>query len=172
MQEIVIAKKSNAVLVGYIAIVVIGAFLAGISVMALLQAESQYTILSIAGIVLAAITIGVGIFFIIKFAKLPKIVITYKDDTLYLPNGLYCTPADITYCKAYVNRDRYGFASRHGSLVLTINGKKYKYAGIDDVRHVRDRLEMLRTEYLQKLTAEQHKTENPQKEPVEDPFDL
>ncbi|MBD5632495.1 MAG: hypothetical protein HDP34_04630 [Clostridia bacterium] len=172
MQETVIAKKTNAVLVSYVVIMIIGALLAGMSVMALLQAESQYLILSIVGMVLAAITVGVGLFFIIKFARLPKNVITYKDGTLYFPKGLTCTINEVEACNAYASTNKYGVASRFGSLVLVINGKKYKYTGIDEVRQVRERLEMLRNEYFRKLMAEQHKTETPQTEPAEDPFDL
>ncbi len=139
--EEVVAKRHNAAGAAYIFVILVGLLMVIIGCIVGIGNEENgagvlVITLSVGGLILA-----MGIFYTVRFFRLPAKVVVLRDGVLYFPRKVSCRPEELekVFIRIYKNA-RSGAVSKYGKLEVTIGGKVYKYTDIARVSDVQTRL--------------------------------
>lgn len=95
---------------------------------------------------LGIILLGASIFWLVYFIKMPPYTVIYKDGKLNFRNKVECTPDELDSYQMRefgVDGAMFGF----GKLIVTINGKQYKFNYVYGGNAVVQRLYTIKVEY-------------------------
>ena len=174
--EEVVAKRHNAAGAAYIFVILVGLLMVIIGCIVGIGNEENgagvlVITLSVGGLILA-----MGIFYTVRFFRLPAKVVVLRDGVLYFPRNVCCRPEELekVFIRIYKNA-RSGAVSRYGKLEVTIGGKVYKYTDIANVEAAQSRLLQLNSEAIERLAHPEpaelnENTEAPAEAPSDDPF--
>lgn len=152
MEEVVAKRKGGIIAVGVMLIV-----------MGLIFAVAGIIIDEIgalvAGILIGLAIIGIGVWQIVSYSKVPKEIIVYRDGMLYLPKGACVSPLDITHCKITIT-SRNGIANRWGKLTLkTADGRQFVINYVDYIEDVQQRLNEIKSACYDETVRQKYEAE-------------
>lgn len=145
--ETVIAQKRSGIIAGYIVCIVLGAILTvfGGSALALIERELIY--LGIILLVLGLVVLAEGIAFTVIIARIPKNIITLKDNKLHFCNGVECSPSEVENWSTSVwGLDALIF--NYGKLTVRVKGQEYKFRFVAEINTVTAKLGQLKNQYI------------------------
>lgn len=152
--EEVVAKRKGGLIVAYSIFLVIGLVFA---IGGFILAIDELYGLAVAAIGLAFI--GLGIWQIVAYCKVPKDIIVYRDGMLYLPKGATVSPLDITHCKVTIT-SRNGIANRWGKLTLkTSDGRQFVINYVDYIEDVQQRLNEIKSACYDEMMRQKYEAE-------------
>lgn len=138
MTEVIARKKRVAWM--YIVSLIIGVAL--IICASVLGSDNKIAVVFM--VIVGIVCIAVSVVIIIKISKTPLIVITREEDTLIYPDGK-CKISELenVYCRKAHAR---GISYEWGEIIISVNGREYKYNYVADVERVQQRIAQLMQE--------------------------
>ncbi len=138
MTEVIARKKRVAWM--YIVSLIIGVAL--IICASVLGSDNKIAVVFM--VIVGIVCIAVSVVIIIKISKTPLIVITREEDTLIYPDGK-CKISELenVYCRRAHAR---GISYEWGEIIISVNGREYKYNYVADVERVQQRIAQLMQE--------------------------
>ena len=151
MEEI-IAKRIGGILGLYITIIVFGALITLLSVVA-------FVFDSLSGgiyfLVMGTFLLGMGIGVTVWWTGVPKVFVKYADGKLYLSGGVVCSPSEVDFCTSC------SYWTGYGSLVISVSNKQYKLKYSSRVDKAANRInELVAIDKAQREIAARNAAEN------------
>lgn len=145
--ETVIAQKRSGIIAGYIVCIVLGALLTMFGGSALAFIDREIIYLGYIMLICGLLVLAEGIAFTVIIARIPKNVITLKDNKLYFCNGVVCSPSEVENWSTSVwGLDAVVFG--YGKLTVRVKGQDYKFRFVADINTVTAKLGQLKNQYI------------------------
>lgn len=164
--ETVIAKSKKNLLAAYIVFLVLGVVFCGTGAFLtvwLSKLDTEF-VSGIIVIVCGVFLVGLGLGYVIYFARMPENLIIFKEGKLYFWNGIECSPAEMDYCNSR-GGGLDGAMFNYGRLIISVKHTEYKIRFVEDASGVVSKLNALKAqtmavEEIQKHISEKTSVEN------------